>query len=120
MENKVAKAIDIYIKLKVANHIRLQQIIAIALQLIKTKIRSPLVKILAILHLKNGTKFFNEIKKHYDKNGDNVRMIFDCMHCLYQYQVDFTKKKKLKLWNADNDIKYATSFCFSERGRNDA
>ena len=53
--------------MEVADDIGLQQIIATTSLSIKTKKRSTLVKILAIANLENGTEFFDEIKKHYDK-----------------------------------------------------
>jgi hypothetical protein len=120
IEDEVAKATENYINLEVADHIGLQQIIATASQSIKTKKRSTLVKILAIADPENGTEFFDEIKKHYDKNGDNVQMTLDRLHRLCQSQVDSKEKTNwLKLWNANDDTKHAASFPL-EIGGNDA
>lgn len=67
IDNEVANTIENYINFEIAYYIGLQQIIATSSQLIKSKKWSTLVKILAIANLKSGIKFFNEIKKHYDK-----------------------------------------------------
>lgn len=79
-----------YINLELVDDIELQQIIATTSQPIKTKKQSSLVKMLANTDPKNGTEFFDQIEKYYDKNGDNVQMILNSFHHLCQSQVDST------------------------------
>jgi hypothetical protein len=92
IEDQVAKTTENYINLEVADHIGLQQIIATTSQFIKTKKQSTMVKILANANPKNGTEFFDEIKKHNDKNGDNVQITLDRLHRLCQSKVDSKDK----------------------------
>lgn len=76
-----------------------------------SKKQSTLVKILINANLENDTEFFDEIKKHYDKNGDNLQMTLNCFHHLCQSQVvSIVKTKWLKLWIANDDTKHV-AFC---------
>jgi hypothetical protein len=66
---------------------------------------------LPIVDPTNGRGFFKQIKKHYSRFGNNTKMNLERLNRLCTSQVDGTEKFEwLKIWNFDNQTKYATGF----------
>ncbi len=59
----------------------------------------------------NGREFFEQIKKHYSRFGDNTKMNLKKLSYLYMSQVDGIEKLEwLKIWNSNNETKYVARF----------